>query len=656
MMRTLQLLVVLLVLPVAAGAQEPVSLDALQSVASDVAGNDPPQWLPDGRIVFVNGRDGILSAINPDAGTITRLREPGGGGSGAMPHLKISPDGKYIAYVKALPGSPWQSNQPQGGIGATDLFVWSVADNTERRLTKLAAHVLSYSFSPDSRSIALGGNRYGNEDIYVVDIATSNTRRITSDKRYEVFPSWTPDGKILYTRLDDDWLDHDVLEISPVGGASRLVLQDKDFFDYSVGGKFGFARVSPDGKTVLFRSQRSGWFTYWVMPLAGGEPRQIAPEQADQIEARWSPDSRQILLLSLTNGTQSLKVVPAAGGAAKTLVDPGIGLVTRAEWSPDGRRISYTMGTPTTAQELYVVNATGGTPKQLTFSEGNKLASQLIMPEKFSWTNDGYTIPAYLWKPKNLRPGERVPVIMLVHGGPTSQFSDNYLIHPQFFASRGYVVIAPNVRGSSGYGRKFEDANNRDWGHGDLRDVLAGVEWAKRQSYVNPEKVGITGNSYGGMLTMYAISFAPGVFQAAISSSGYGDLVAFQTRVPVLHHRKLAAYELGKWPSTPEVDSIYKRSSSIYKVKDATAPSFIIHGGGLHELDADYAGYEFAKALEGEAKLVRYKKYPNETYYVYGRENTKEMLQDMLAFFDTYLKDGTTGTAGPVTAASESDR
>jgi dipeptidyl aminopeptidase/acylaminoacyl peptidase len=333
-----------------------------------------------------------------------------------------------------------------------------------------------------------------------------------------------------------------------------------------------------------------------------------------------------------------------------------MGMVTRAEWSPDSRRISYTMGTPTKAPELYVVDAAGSAPKQLTFSEGNKLASQLVTPEKISWTNDGLTIQAYLWKPKNLRPGERAPVIMNVHGGPTGQFSDNFGIQPQWFASRGYVVIAPNVRGSSGYGRKFEDANNKDWGHGDLRDVLAGVAWAKQQPYVNPEKIGITGNSYGGMLTMYAISFAPNVFQAAISSSGYGDLVAFQTRVPVLHHRKLLNYEMGRWPSTPAVDSIYKRSSSILKVQDATTPAFIIHGAGLAVLDADYAGYAFAKALEGAGKLVRYKTYPNETYYVYGRENIKQMLQDMLEFFDTYLKDGIGGTEGTATTTSASVR
>ncbi|MDX2060413.1 MAG: alpha/beta fold hydrolase [Gemmatimonadales bacterium] len=632
----------LLLLPQVARGQEPFPIDALQSVSSDV-GSDP-QWLPDGRIVFVNGRDGALSAVDPATGTITRL-DPSGGPRGAA-HPRLSPDGKYIVYQKALPGSPWQANQPQGGIGPTDLFVWSLADRTERRLTKLAALIHSFSISADSRSVALSTNRHGSEDIFVVDLATGATRRITSEPLVESMPSWTPDGTILYTRLDDDWMDHAVLEIAPTGGAPKLVLQDKDFFDYGAGLKFGFPRVSPDGKSVLFRSQRTGWFNVWIAPIGGGAARQVAPEPADQVEARWSPDGKQILFLSLTNGAQSLKTVPAAGGAIKTLVDPGMGMVTRAEWAPDSRRISYALGTPTTAPDLYVVDAAGGAPKQLTFSEGNKLAGQLVVPEKISWTNEGFTIPAYLWKPKNLRAGERAPVIMLVHGGPTSQFSDNFTLHPQWLASRGYVVIAPNVRGSSGYGRKFEDANNRDWGHGDLRDVLAGVAWAKRQSYVDPEKIGITGNSYGGMMTLYAIAFAPSVFQAAVSQSGYGDVIAFQTRVPVLHHRKLANYELGKWPSTPAVNAVYKRSSSILKVKDVTTPTFIIHGAGLHVLDADYAGYEFAKELEGAGKLVRYKAYPNETYYVYGRENTKELLQDMVAFFDTYLRDGVSGTGG----------
>ncbi|HEX4931809.1 MAG TPA: alpha/beta fold hydrolase, partial [Gemmatimonadaceae bacterium] len=310
-------------------------------------------------------------------------------------------------------------------------------------------------------------------------------------------------------------------------------------------------------------------------------------------------------------------------------------------------RISYAVGAPTRAPDLFVVAAAGGAPRQLTDSDPeNVLASQLIEPEKIAWTNEGFTINAYLYKPRGLRAGEKAPVIMYVHGGPTSQFSDSYQLQPQFFASRGYVVIAPNVRGSSGYGKRFEDANNRDWGHGDLRDVLAGVQWAKRQSYVNPEKIGITGISYGGMLTMYAISFAPGVFQAAISGSGYGDVTDFHTVVPVLQHSQLLHYELGRWPSTPAVDSIYRRSSAIHKAKDATAPAMLIHGYGLDVLDTEYAAWKYARELAKHSKVVEYRKYPNETYYVYGRENTKAMLGEMLGFFDRYLKDGSVDRSG----------
>ncbi len=601
------------------------SIDQLQSVIPTIGPNEAPVWSADGaNLLYIGGGDGGLWMVNATGGTPIRLAEALGGAT----QLRRSPDGRLVTYVKNV-------------TGGNDIFGWDLAAKSERRITRLSGHVRSYSWSPDGRSIALANDRNGSEDIWVVNAADGAAKRLTTSPLYEGFPSWTPDGgTILFTRLDARWVDHDVFAIAPAGGPARAVLADKDFFDYRQGASFGFVRVSPNGKTMLFRSQRSGWATYWVAPLAGGVPRQLAPEAADQSDGRWSPDGSQVLFLSMTNGTQSLKAAPAAGGPARTVVAPSVGLVTRAEWSPDGSRISYGFGTPTMAQDLFVVAATGGTPTQLTFSDpSGAVANELIAPEKISWVNDGLTINAYLYKPKNLQAGERAPVIMYVHGGPTSQFSDGYQLQPQFFASRGYVVIAPNVRGSSGYGKRFEDLNNRDWGHGDLRDVLAGVAWAKKQSYVNPEKIGITGISYGGMLTMYAISFAPGVFQAAISGSGYGDVKDFHNIVPVLQHSQLLHYELGRWPSTPAVEAIYQRSSAILKAKDATAPAMIIHGYGLDVLDTDYAAWKFARELAKHSKLVEYKAYPGETYYVYGRENTKQMLQDMLGFFERYLKD-----------------
>ncbi|MEP6691488.1 MAG: S9 family peptidase [Gemmatimonadaceae bacterium] len=606
-----------------------------------VVGADAPVWLTDGRVVYLSNEDGALWAVPARGGTAARI-------SGALAtndpqpvsranlQLKASPDGRRLSYVK-------------GVSGGNDIFVLDPATKVERRVSRIAGHVRSYSFSPDGKWIALANDRMGSEDIWVVNVDAGDAKRITTDPRYEVFPSWSPDGsEIIFVRMDDDWIDHEVLAVPRAGGQPRHVLTDRDYFDYRQGASFGFARVLPDNQRILFRSQRSGWANYWLAPLTGGEPHPLAAEQADQSEARISPDGKLIAFLSIANGTQTLKVVPVGGGAARTVAGTTSGMVSKAEWSPDGRQLSYVYGTATTPPDLFVVSTLGGTATQLTWSDRGKLASQLITPEKISWNSDGFTINAYLWKPKGLRVGERVPVIMYVHGGPTSQFADAFQLQPQFFASRGYAVIAPNVRGSSGYGKDFENANNHDWGHGDLRDVVAGVDWAKSQPYVNSHEIGITGISYGGILTMYAVSFAPDVFQAAISGSGYGDVRDFHSKVPVLQHRKLLEYELGHWPSTPAVDSIYRRSSAILKVGDVTTPTMLIHGSGLDELDTYYPAFEFARALAGRAKLVEYRNYPHETYYVYRADNTRAMLKDMLEFFDRYLKDDGAGTATAV--------
>ena len=168
--------------------------------------------------------------------------------------------------------------------------------------------------------------------------------------------------------------------------------------------------------------------------------------------------------------------------------------------------------TPTAPLDLWVVSVKDGAARQLTQSMlGGGAERRLITPEKIAYKSfDGLTINAYLYKPPQLKPGEKVPGLMWIHGGPTSQFSDTYAANMQFFALQGYAVLAPNIRGSSGYGQHFEDLNDGDWGHDDLKDVIAGVEYLKQLDYVNPDAMGITGTSYGGCMSMSAVCFAPG--------------------------------------------------------------------------------------------------------------------------------------------------
>jgi dipeptidyl aminopeptidase/acylaminoacyl peptidase len=264
---------------------------------------------------------------------------------------------------------------------------------------------------------------------------------------------------------------------------------------------------------------------------------------------------------------------------------------------------------------------------------GGGAERRLIAPEKIAYKSfDGLTINAYLYKPPHLKQDEKVPGILWIHGGPTSQFSDAYTANMQFFAQQGYAVLAPNIRGSSGYGRHFEDLNDGDWGHDDLKDVIAGVEYLKRLEYVNPSAMGITGTSYGGCMSMSAVGFAPGVFQAAIPASGYADWVAMYDEQE-LRHVKLLEYEFGPIETHKH---IYQKCSPLYAVKQATTPTLVIHGEG--GLPRSAASSDFVKAMEKEYKTVRYKTYPNEGYYVGSLANTRKMWLDMLDFFNEFLK------------------
>jgi dipeptidyl aminopeptidase/acylaminoacyl peptidase len=562
-------------------------------------------------------------SISPTGGFPVRIPlELGGGGhflASQMP--AFTPDGKWIAYISTK-------------SGAQEIWLWSTDDSRDIQLTDLGARINSLSCSPDGKWIAFAGDRSGNYDIWKASVPEGLTERLTTGARYEVFPSWTPDSqKILYVELDDRWTDHSVYEIDRSGKNRRLVVRDTGFFDYRAGGTFGYPSASPDGKGLLFRSQRSGWVNYWFVSTSGGTPRQIFAEAADQSHARWSPDGSAVAYISNDNGTHTLRLVSADGEMAKTLVDPGIGVVADPEWSPDGKSLSYTLQTPTKPADLFVVDIGTGESRQLTFSmpEGN-LERYLISPEKVAYpSTGGFTINAYLYRPPSTNPSERFPALLWIHGGPTSQFNDTLQHSVQFFAQRGYVVMLPNIRGSSGYGREFEEANNGCWGHCDLEDVLAGVDYLKTLPYVDAGRFGITGTSYGGCMSMSAIAFAPGVFQAAVPASGYGDWIHFMGEQE-LRHIKLLEHEFGTLDANRET---YVRNSPFFALRNATTPTFLIHGEGF--FPQSQASKLFADELQRNYKVFQYKSYANENYYVRSRENRLKMLRDMLHFLERYL-------------------
>ncbi len=590
-----------------------------------LVGIEPPQWSPDGkRIAFISGLAGEpeLWSISPGGGFPSRLTI----GMGSARFLgswnpRWSPDGKWIAYISEKSGE-------------AEVWLWSAETGVSRQLTRLGANMSGMSWSPDSAMLVVSSNRYGSFDIYTVQISNGATKRLTSDSLYAVYPSFTPDGKhIVYVRMNESWTNHDIIVTSLNDDAGCVVARDNDFFDYHYGQTFGYPLVSPDGKTILFRSYRSGFINYWRVTIEGGDPQALVPEDADQSDAAWSPDGSRVAYISNHNGALSLQIVDAKGGAPQALVAPTMGNCTAPRWSPDGTQIAYLYQSPTGLLDLWVVWVKDGATQQLTNSIlGANVAERLIAPTKISYASfDGLEIHAYLYKPSVIQPGAKLPAIVWTHGGPSSQWLDAFYSNVQYFVSQGYVVLLPNVRGSTGYGKKFEALNNQDFGYGDLKDVIAGVEYLKTLNYVHPNNMATTGTSYGGYMTAAAVCFAPGVFQAAIAASGYPDRVAMYHEQE-LRHIKQMEYKLGSFQEHPE---IYRKCSPIYWAHQATTPTLVLNGQG--RLPHSEASKNFAKALEKEYKTVQYKAYPNEGYYVQSLANTRQMWLDMRDFLERYL-------------------
>lgn len=600
------------------------TIDQILSIRP-VVGAETPQWSPDGKSIAFIGMFGgppNLWSVPAEGGFPVRLTVNIGDVNFLATRAPLwSPKGDYMSYVSRK-------------TGTDELWLWPANGDEEFRLSRLGALIHSAMWSPDGSCIAVSCSRAGSYDIYTVDVPSGVHHKLTGGPLNAVMPVFTPNGEqITYLRLNDTWEDHDVMIMDRDGGNARIVVSDTDFFDYTYGKTFGAPSVSADGKDVLFRSQRSGYINIWTAPIdGGGEPEPLDPGEIEQDNAVWSPVGRQVAFTNNVNGTLELRVAEAGSGTSRAVFAPGIGMCTNLKWSPDGKEIAFRYGTPTRPADLWVVNVEDGSARQLTdaCAEGGP-ADKLIEPEKIAYeSTDGFTIHAYLYSPRDR--SKKYPGLVYIHGGPTLQFFDDLQPNVQYFVERGYVVLLPNVRGSTGYGKAFEEANDRDWGRGDLDDAIAGTDYMRTLSYVDPNNMGITGRSYGGILSMYAITNAPDAFQAAVPMSGYGDWPSLRWEME-LRHQKMQAHEFGP---LEENEELWKELSSQFKIEHVTAPTMIVYGEGKDPWSDASRAFWFE--MKRQYKTVFHNVYHNDGYYVDAPANVRQMLLDVTEFFDLFLK------------------
>ena len=605
---------------------------------------DALQWLPDGSgIVFRSsvGGGSDFWCISPDGGPLRRLTV---GSGGQAPGL--SPDGRWLAYLSSRGGSREVWLHPLAeGLGADD-----------RKLTDLGADINAASWAPDGQSMVFSCNRYGSYDTFEVDVPGGAWRRLTSDPdRFEQYPVYLPDGEhIALVRMSENWEDHDVVVTDRRGSIPRVVVQDKDFFDYQLGRRFGHPLISPDGARLLFRSHRNGWINYWQLDLevsSGAPPTPLYPEEFDQAcesgsitcgEACWSPDGRLIAFISNRNGNVQLRVVSRDGGDSIAIAAEREGVASHPQWSPDGRRIAFLKQSFLAPPDVWVAELVqeGGVTvatglRQLTDSLPVGLARKFNAPEKVRYRGlDGTEIPAYLYRPGGA-PDAPGPAIIEVHGGPWDQFRDTMHVVVQYYVQRGYTVLMPNIRGSSGYGKAFQEKIRTGWGGDDLDDLVAGARYLVERGLADPSRIGVTGQSYGGSMAMAAaVSSPPGVFQAAVSRVGYADWYHY-TRHGGQASVKLLRHVLG---DPEENRELYARSSPLQWVGRGHLPILVIDQESPPGEPSPDLREEFVSRLRGLNKPAWYKSYTS-TGGPYARSEAaaKQMLPDVIEFFRTYL-------------------
>jgi dipeptidyl aminopeptidase/acylaminoacyl peptidase len=567
-------------------------------------GHDPA-WSPDGsQIAFLcdaakKGQDQIY-VVPRGSGSPKQLTDL----SCEISNLRWSPDGKRIGYLfienASRAAMPTAAVPPQTGVVGTQNFVQQIGavEVDSGRTTNLSPreyYVYEYAWAPDSQTLsAIAARPPGDDNWYVAQLDTLSVeshslRSVLKTSLQMAEPCWSPDGK----------------SIAFIGGL-----------------------MSDEGLT-------GG--DVFAVPAAGGTPKNLTPGlKASAAWLKWLPSGRIIFTEQVDGGSGICSVDPTTGHV-ETLWKGGESIAGEVRngisIARDEKTIALVRQTFEQPPEIWtgpvaawqpVTNANAQLPPQ-----GGKAVC-------LHWKSDPFTIQGWLLYPKDYRENQRYPMLVMPHGGPAYQYQPSFgttrFFHPTSFSRRGYFVFLPNPRGSYGQGEEFTRGNVRDFGYGDLRDILAGVDEVLKSYPVDPNRLGVTGWSYGGYLTMWTVT-QTNRFRAAVAGAGianwhsyYGENGIDQWMIPYFG------------ASVYDDPAIYAKSSPINFIKRVQTPTLIVVGEYDQECPAPQS-YEFwhgLKTLGVPTELVVYAK---EGHYIASPEHERDLMHRITAWFEKYLRD-----------------
>ena len=635
---------------------KPEDLFELKSVGSPVISPDG------GWVAYIVGttsleEDGSDSRIWMASTTDDTVLPMTGDGSSAS-NPQWSPDGRFLSFIASR-------NDGESQVWALDR-----RGGEANQLTHVEQGVSDYAWSPDGSRLVLvirdpEEETEGDEDeekpwvidriqfkrdytgyldrrrthLYVQDVAPGQEQeavQITSGDYDDSDPAWSPDGSLIAfvsNRTEEPDLSDNtdiwvVSADSPDAGATLLQVTENPGAD-------GSPAWSPDGNFIAHTSVTEPEIIWYaidnlaISPAAGG-PARVLTERLDRnvSSPRFSPDGDEVLFVLEDSGERHLASIDTSGESFSRIIE---GPLSLRGWSQsDDGQIASLVSEPHMPAEVFY--GAGDQRRQLTFTNRPWLHElQLAEVENAQFPSaDGTEVEGFIFKPPGFDESFQYPTLLRIHGGPVAQYDFAFNFEAQLFAANGYVVVLTNPRGSSGYGRDFSHAIWADWGVNDFEDVMAGVDYAIEQGYADPDRLGVGGWSYGGILTNYVITKSDR-FKGAITGA---SMALYRANYGHDHYQYEWEIEVGfPWENAEG----WERMSPFNDVANVVTPTLIM--GGEHDWNVPIQNseqlYQALRRLGVETQLVVY---PDEHHGFRKPAFQLDRLERYLAWYEQYVK------------------
>lgn len=590
------------------------------SDAEDPSGN--PLWSPDGKWIAYSGRLGSrrgLMVARPD-GTDKRFLTAMESTNSPMPTtgktIAWSPDSRQIAYISAQPG-------PETADATGDPVV-----------------ITRYLYKPNAGE----GNSHFNDNkrlhIFAIDVASGQSRQLTTGTHQEHSIDWSPDGKEIVfisnrEEHEDLFFNYDMFALSLADGAIRRITATESA-EYR-------PHWSPDGKTIAYEATKRGLTDLettmedthvWLVDRDGKNRREAgAAIDNRQGDPGWSPDGRSLFFTVQERGSVRLYRMPANGGQPSLAVEEAGNV---GAWSAHGNQIAFALSTTGDLPQLYLKTG-DGPAKKLTDLNRDAMAGKRVEPvEPFTFiSNDNkWNIEAFLTYPADFHPDRKYPMIVQIHGGPHGQQGPQFNFKAQVYASRGWASLMVNYRGSTGYGQAFTDAIFADQNGHEAQDVLYGISAALRRNlWIDRDRLAVEGTSYGGQLSDWLIT-QTNIFKAAIPTAGISNLISYNY---MTYYNQYEAMEWGAYPHQGNLMDVLWERSALKHVANAHTPTMLVHGENDSDVPIaeDEQYYIALRDVGVDAVMVRY---PREGHGVREPRHIVDWIDRSMRWYEKYFK------------------